>query len=54
MFLELSFKGPKLLKIKFMSAKFKKMFHPSYIILRIQTLEGKQCRKFGTVCKFNY
>ena len=29
---------------KFMSANFKKKVGPSYIILRIQRLEGKQCR----------
>ena len=29
---------------KFLSANFKKMLSPSYIILRIQRLEGKQCR----------
>ena len=28
----------------FSSANFNKMLSPSYIILRIQTLEGKQCR----------
>ena len=29
---------------KFSSANFQKMLSPSYIILRIQRLEGKQCR----------
>ena len=29
---------------KFSSANFQKMLGPSYIILRIQTLEGKRCR----------
>ena len=29
---------------KFSSANFQKMLRPSYIILRIQRLEGKQCR----------
>ena len=29
---------------KFTSANFQKMLRPSYIILRIQRLEGKQCR----------
>ena len=29
---------------KFLSAVFKKMISPSYIILRTQRLEGKQCR----------
>ena len=29
---------------KFSSANFKKMLSPSYIILRTQRLEGKQCR----------
>ena len=29
---------------KFSSANFQKMLSPSYIILRIQSLEGKQCR----------
>ena len=28
----------------FSSAKFQKILNPSYIILRIQRLEGKQCR----------
>ena len=28
----------------FSSANFQKMLSPSYIILRIQRLEGKQCR----------
>ena len=28
---------------KFLSAYFQKMLSPSYIILRIQRLEGKQC-----------
>ena len=30
--------------LKFSSANFQKMLSPSYIILRIQRLEGKQCR----------
>ena len=29
---------------KFSSANFQKILSPSYIILRIQRLEGKQCR----------
>ena len=29
---------------KYSSANFQKMLSPSYIILRIQRLEGKQCR----------
>ena len=29
---------------KFSSANFQKKLSPSYIILRIQSLEGKQCR----------
>ena len=29
---------------KFSSANFQKMLSPSYIILRIQRLDGKQCR----------
>ena len=29
---------------KFSSAYFQKMLSPSYIILRIQRLEGKKCR----------
>ena len=29
---------------KFSSASFQKMFSPSNIILRIQRIEGKQCR----------
>ena len=29
---------------KFSSANFQKMLSPSYIILRIKKLEGKQCR----------
>ena len=29
---------------KFSSANFQKMLSPSYMILRIQRLEGKQCR----------
>ena len=29
---------------KFSSANFQKMLSPSYIILRIQNLGGKQCR----------
>ena len=29
---------------KFSSANFQKLLSPSYIILRIQRLEGKQCR----------
>ena len=29
---------------KFLSANFQKKLNPSYIILRIQRLEGKQCR----------
>ena len=29
---------------KFSSANFQKMLSPSYIILRIQRLEGKQCK----------
>ena len=29
---------------KFSSANFQKMLNPSYIILRIQRQEGKQCR----------
>ena len=31
-------------KTKFSSANFQKILNPSYIILRIQRLEGKQCR----------
>ena len=30
--------------IKFSSANFQKILNPSYIILRIQRLESKQCR----------
>ena len=29
---------------KFLSANFQKMLSPSYIVLSIQSLEGKQCR----------
>ena len=29
---------------KFLSANFQKILNPSYTILRIQRLEGKQCR----------
>ena len=32
---------------KFSSANFQKMLSPSYVILRIQRLEGKQCRSRG-------
>ena len=35
---------PKQQMTKFSSANFQKMFDPSYIILRIQRLEDKQCR----------
>ena len=31
-------------KTKFSAANFQKMLSPSYIIFRIQSLEGKQCR----------
>ena len=41
----LTLKGPKSGRQKFMSANFQKMLSQSYyIILRIQRLEGKQCR----------